>query len=84
MVHASYLCAALAFLPFLCPVPQTITIFFSVVFGTFLISHILVLLFLPASRLVGRSDLRPSLNYTQKNWKICSFSTTVLHRPDRA
>lgn len=76
--------AALAFLPFLRPVPQTITIF-SITIGTFfslLSSCLLVVLFLPASFLIGKSDLRPSLNDTQKNLKICSCSTTVLSNPE--
>lgn len=56
--------AALAFLPFPHPVPQTITVFFfpaTIVAFFSLISRciliLLVLLFLPASVLVGRSNL---------------------------
>lgn len=53
--------AALAFLPFLLPVPQTSTVF-SITIGTsfsLLPGCILVLLFLPASLLEEESDLRP-------------------------
>lgn len=62
----------LVFLPFLHPVPQTITFFFPchhVTFFLLLSSCILVVLFLPALFLGGRSDLRPSLNDTPKKKK---------------
>lgn len=81
--------AALIFLPFLHPVPQTITFFFSVTMSLFslLSSCILVVLLLPASFLGGRSDLRPLLNDNQKkksSLKRCSYSTAVLSNHEAA
>lgn len=70
--------AALVFLPFLHPVPQTITFFFSVTMSLFslLSSCILVVLLLPASFLGGRSDLRPLLNDNQKKKVVWKYAPT--------
>lgn len=74
---------ALAFLPFLLPVRSTTTIF-PITIGTFfslLTGCVLVLLFLPTSCLVGRSDLRPPLTDTQNTWKHSAQQHQVVLNP---
>lgn len=76
--------AALAFLPFLLPVPQTSTVF-SITMGTFfslLPGCILVLLFLPASLLEEESDLRPHLLTPKTPENMLHGSLGVLNLPE--